>query len=299
MSGPAPTGGLSGFVVGIPAARKAAETAALVERWGGTPLVGPAVEEVPVGDDPALRAATDAVLARGPAWSVHLTGVGTRRWFDQAASWGLLPALLACLRACPVVARGAKTARALRERDLTPTWTPEGETSAEIADWLAPQVAPGAVVALQRHGEPSAALATALAEREADVIEVVTYRWELPADRGPAEALVRALAGGAVHALVVTSAPQARHLFLLARTLGLEEDLRAALGSRVFVGAVGEVAAEGVRAEGTEPDLVATTARMGALLRGMAGARDRILHKAGRPAKQEVAPGGPADPASG
>ena len=284
MGGAAPTGGLSGFVVGIPAARKAAETAALVERWGGTPLVGPAVEEVPVGDDPALRAATEAVLARRPSWSVHLTGVGTRRWFDQAASWGLLPDLLDRLRTCPVVARGAKTARALRDRDLSPAWTPEGETSAEIAAWLAPQVEAGAVVALQRHGEPSVALASALTERQAEVIEVVTYRWGLPADRGPAEALVRALAAGGVHALVVTSAPQARHLFLLARTLGLEEEMRAALASRVFVGAVGEVAADGVRAEGAEPDLVATPARMGALLRGMAGARDRILHKAGRSA---------------
>jgi uroporphyrinogen-III synthase len=281
MSEPAPTDGLSGLVVGIPAARKATETAALVGRWAGTPLVGPAVEEVGVGDDEALRAATEAVLATQPSWSVHLTGVGTRRWFDQAEAWGLLPDLLARLGACSVIARGAKAGRALRERNLSAAWTPEGETSGEIAAWLAPQVEAGEVVVLQRHGEPSPALSSALAERGAELIEVVTYRWALPRDRGPAEVLVRALGSGGVQVLVITSAPQAHHLFLLAGELGLEDDLRTALSSRVFIGAVGEVAADGVRREGVEPDLVASPARMGALLRALAGARDQILAKNG------------------
>jgi uroporphyrinogen-III synthase len=122
-------------------------------------------------------------------------------------------------------------------------------------------------------------LSGALAGAGAELIEVVTYRWAIPEERGPAEHLVTALAGGATHALVITSAPQARHLFLLARELGVEDDLRSALASRVFVGAVGEVAAAGLRAEAVEPDLVAAPARMGSLLRSLAGARDRILEK--------------------
>lgn len=276
---PTPSNRLEGLVVGIPAARMAAETASLVERWGGTPLVGRAVQEVPVGDDEPLREATQAVLAAPPAWSVHLTGVGTRRWFDQAEAWGLLPALLDALGAASVIARGGKAGRALRERHLEPAWTPEGETSAEIAAWLGPRVHAGDTVVLQRHGEPSPALSGALAAAGAQLIEVVTYRWAIPEDRGPAEHLVRALAGGDAHALVVTSAPQARHLFLLARGLGLEDGLRRALVSRVFVGAVGTVAADGLRAEAVEPDLVATPARLGSLLRSLAGARERILAK--------------------
>jgi uroporphyrinogen-III synthase len=257
----------------------AAETASLVERWGGTPLVGPAVEEVAAGDDGTLREATQAVLDSPPAWSVHLTGVGTRRWLDQAEAWGLLPALLDALGAASVIARGGKAGRALRQRGLESAWTPEGETSAEIALWLGPRVQAGETVVLQRHGEPSPALSAALEAAGARLIEVVTYRWALPADRGPAERLVRTLAGGGAHALVVTSAPQARHLFLLARSLGLEERLRSALASRVFVGAVGSVAADGLRAEAVEPDLIATPPRMGSLLRSLAGAREQILAK--------------------
>jgi uroporphyrinogen-III synthase len=279
MIRPPTRGGLDGLVVGIPAARMADETAALVRRWGGTPLVGPAVEEVPVGDDPDLHEATLAVLAATPAWSVHLTGVGTRRWFDQAQAWGLLPALLDTLQDAAIIARGGKAGRALKERDLAPAWTPEGETSVEIAAWLGPRVQPGQTVALQRHGEAPARLSAALTGAGARLIDVVTYHWALPTDRGPAEQLVGALAGGGAHALVLTSAPQARHLFILARELGVEEKLRTALATRVFVGAVGEVAAEGMRAEAVEPDLVAIPARMGSLLRSLAAAREGILAK--------------------
>ena len=273
------TTGLVGLVVGVPAARRAAETASLVERWGGTPLVGPAVEEIPVGDDESLRAATEAVVAQPPAWSVHLSGVGTRRWFEQAEEWGLLPSLLDALGAAGVIPRGPKAERVLRAQHLQPAWTPEGETSAEIAAWLSARVQAGESVVIQRHGEPSAALSASLEAAGARLIEIVTYRWAIPGDRGPAEDLVRALAGGGVHALLITSAPQARHLFVLARGLGLGHELGRALGSRVFVGAVGSVAAEGLRAEGVEPDLIAPQARLGSLVRSLAGAREQVLAK--------------------
>jgi uroporphyrinogen-III synthase len=272
-----PPNGLEGLVVGIPAARKATETAALVQRWGGTPLIGPAVEEIPVGDDEALRAGTEAVAAEGPAWSVHLTGVGTKRWLDQAEAWGLLPGLLDRLRSAGVVARGRKTVRALGDRGLEPAFA--AETTAEIAEWLGPRVQHGEAVALQRHGEPSPALASALAAAGARLTEIVTYRWAIPEDRGPAERLVRSLAAGEVHALLITSVPQSRHLFVLARDLGLEDQLRDALTTRVFVAAVGTVAAGGLRTEGVDPDLVASPARLGVLVRSLVAARDQVRAK--------------------
>jgi uroporphyrinogen-III synthase len=90
--------GLSSIRVALPAARRARETAALVERWGGIPLVGPVLREVPVEDDSDLRRATEEMATGGVAWSVHLTGVGTRRWFASADAWGLSGGLLASLR---------------------------------------------------------------------------------------------------------------------------------------------------------------------------------------------------------
>ncbi len=273
--------GLSGIRVALPAARRAKETAALVKRWGGIPIIGPVLREVPVEDDSDLREATEEAATRGMAWSVHLTGVGTRRWFASAQAWGLSEALLDSLRRARIVARGPKAAAALKEHGLEPFWMPKVETSEEIAAWLVPQLGPGEAVALQVYGEEPPALMDALVESGARVIEVAPYRWALPEDRAPGHRLVTVLASGEAQALVITSAPQARHLFLLAGDLRLEEELRLALKERVFVASVGTVASRGLAQEGVEADLVATPPRLGALFRALAGAREAILQKAG------------------
>src|SRR6266498_1021702 len=123
---------LAGIRVAVPATRRATETAALVRRWGGTPVVGPVLEEVPVEDEAPLRAATEEVIGAPAGWSVHLTGVGTRRWIACAETWGLRDRLLAVLRIAQLVARGPKSRAALAENALTPAWTPPSETSREI-----------------------------------------------------------------------------------------------------------------------------------------------------------------------
>lgn len=281
---PTPNDALAGLTVAAPAARRATETAALIRRWGGEPLVAPLLEEIPVEDEEPLRAATEEVLAAPATWSVHLTGVGTRRWFDRAAGWGLLEPLTGVLGACRIVARGQKTSAALAERDLRPAWVPEGETSAEIAAWLGGRLSASDTVAVQLSGEPVPALREALEAAGARPIEVSPYRWSLPtdpADRERAEAFVRSLAGGEPQAIVVTSAVQATHLFVVARALGIEEALRRALAERIFVAAVGHVAQGGLEAEGVASDLVADPPRLGALLRALAEAAPAIRRKSG------------------
>ncbi|GAC1367601.1 MAG: hypothetical protein NVSMB32_12620 [Actinomycetota bacterium] len=282
--GPGGPGPLAGIRVVVPATRRAKETSALIVRWGGEPMVGALLEEVPVGDEAPLRAATEDVLAAPATWSVHLTGVGTRRWFDRAASWGQLDSLLAVLSGARIVARGQKAGAALAERGLRAAWTPARETSAEIAQWLAPQLGPADTVAVQLFGEPIAALTHALAQSGARVIEVAPYVWALPSDPALRETgvrLVRAVAAGDVHAIVVTSAVQATHLFIVARAAGIEAQVRRALTERIFTAAVGEVAAGGLEREDVPVDLVADSARMGALIRSLAHAAPQVRAKAG------------------
>lgn len=284
---------LAGISVAVPATRRAAETAALIRRWGGTPVVAPLLEEVPVADESALRSATEAVIGAPAAWSVHLTGVGTRRWFDRAGQWGSLDALLQVLRHAGLVPRGQKAKAALTEQGLVPTWIPERETSAEIAAWLAPQVGPADTVAVQLFGEPAPALTDALRRTGAEVVEVAPYAWALPeepADRAAAEGLVRRLAEGELQALVITSAVQATHLFAVARSVGLEEALRSSLAGRVFNAAVGEVARDGLEREGVRVDLVAEPARVGALIRALAGAADQVRAKVGGAGALDLSP---------
>lgn len=282
---PAPDG-LAGMVIGVPAARRALETGRLIERWGGTPLIGPTVEEVPVADPSPVLQATREVIDAPAAWSVHLTGVGTKRWFSLAGEHGLLEDLRSTLGRAQVIARGQKASSALRSHQLEPAWVPPDETSREIAAWMKGRVRAGDVVAVQRHGEPVPGLTGPLQAAGARVIEVSTYRWEIPADRQPAESLVRALAGGDVSALLITSAPQIRNLFRVAADLGVEPQLQRALEQKVYLASVGEVASTSLQERGIAPDLVASPPRLGALLRSLAAARREVLAKsaAGKPA---------------
>jgi uroporphyrinogen-III synthase len=160
---------------------------------------------------------------------------------------------------------------------------PKAETSEEIATWLAPQLGPSEAVALQVYGEEPPALMEALEGSGARVIEVAPYRWALPEDREPGHRLVSALVSGEAEALVITSAPQARHLFLLASDLQMEKELRRTLRERVFVAAVGNVAGQGLAREGVNADLVANPPRLGALIRALAASREQILTKAASP----------------
>lgn len=275
---------LAGIRVGVPATRRAVETAALIRRWGGEPVVGPLLEEVPVADEAALRAATQAALASPVTWSVHLTGVGTRRWFARAEAWGLLPRLLDQLRSARIVARGQKTSAVLAEHGLGVHWTPPEESSAAITRWLVPQLGPQDRVVVQLFGEPATTLLDALAATGAQVIEVAPYVWDFPSDPAQREAgrhLVHAIGTGDVQALVLTSAVQATHLFAVARLEGMEAEVRRALTEAIFTAAVGETAAGGLQREGVAVDLIASPARMGALVRALAEAAPAVRAKAG------------------
>ena len=277
---------LTGIRVAVPATRRATETAALIRRWGGEPLVAALLQEIPVRDEAPLRAATEAILTGGCTWSVHLTGVGTRRWFDRAAGWGRLDDLLVVLGGAGIIPRGQKASAALAERGLQPTWVPAGETSSEISAWLVPRLGGTDVVSLQLFGEPVPALNAALRGTGARVVEVAPYQWALPQDpheAAAAQALVRTIARRQVEALVLTSAVQATHLFAISRPLGLEAELRSSLTDHVFTAAVGEVARSGLEREGVPVDLVAEPARMGALVRSLAEAAGRVRAKAGMP----------------
>ncbi len=270
--------GLSGFVVGIPAARKAEESATLVARYGGVPVVGPTVRENEV-PDPAVAGATYKLLQRAPTWSVHLTGIGTRRWFRAAQRLGCLDQLLEQLRAARLVARGPKVRAAMHEYDLEPYWIPPDELSATIAGWLIPQLQPNDVVVVQCAGESPPGFITALTSNGSEVVEVAPYEWDLPADKGPAKELARAVANNVVDVLLVTSAPQVRHLLAIAKEAGCEEGLRDALAHHVFVAAVGEVAAAALRDEGLSVDVIAQPPRLGALVRAVAARRDDVMFK--------------------
>lgn len=279
---PKPSESLRGLVIGVPAGRRATETAKLIERWGGAPLLGPTVEEVPVTDEGPVVQATQELIDAPATWVVHLTGVGTTRWLDIAQRAGIEQPLLDTLKSAKLVPRGAKANAVLKAHGLEAEWIPAGETSREISDWLSPQIKPGDTVGVQRHGEGVPGLTNSLYEAGAQVIQLATYRWEIPQDRGPAELLVKALIDCTVSALVITSAPQVRNLVLVADALGLRDQLIGALRDHVYLASVGTVASSSLEELLLEPNLTADPPRMGALIRALAGARQDVLGKSTR-----------------
>src|SRR2546423_7288914 len=85
---------LAGFTVGVTAARRADELAALLERRGAVVQRAPALRIVPLSDDAELLAATKQLIDEGPDIAVATTAIGFRGWIEAAEGWGLRGALL-------------------------------------------------------------------------------------------------------------------------------------------------------------------------------------------------------------
>ena len=120
-------------------------------------------------------------------------------------------------------------------------------------------------VIVQRYGSANRELDAALAARGAEVIEIPTYRWSLPQDTAPLEALVGRLERGEMHAVVFTNAEQARNLFLVSSRLNKADALRQAL-NKTLVASIGPVASAALREAGVKVGLEATPPKLGALL---------------------------------
>ena len=96
---------LSGFRIGVTAARKADEQVTLLERRGAAVEWAPALSLDPNQiDDEALRASTEEVLSRPVDMFLATTGIGMKSWFAAVERWGLLDDLLAALVAGSAVA---------------------------------------------------------------------------------------------------------------------------------------------------------------------------------------------------
>jgi uroporphyrinogen-III synthase len=263
---PAKVPPLAGFTVGVTAARRADELAAMLARRGAGVLHGPAIRLVPLADDTRLREATEGLIARPPDVAVATTGIGFRGWVEAADGWGLGEDLLAALGAGRLIARGPKARGAIRASGLTDEWSPPSESSAEVLEHLLGGGVDGLRIAVQLHGEPLPDVVEALTLAGAEVVEVPVYRWVLPADCAPMDRLTDATLAGAVDVLVFTSAPAAASLLARAAERGLRDDLITALRGPVLVLCVGPVTAGPLEAVDI-PTVQPHRARLGAMVR--------------------------------
>ena len=101
---------MSGKTVAILESRSGAQLAELVRRRGWTPLLAPALAEVPDMDTGFIAAFVAGLEVRRAQAAIFQTGVGTRALFEATDALCLTARLLALLASMTVVVRGPKPA---------------------------------------------------------------------------------------------------------------------------------------------------------------------------------------------
>jgi assimilatory nitrate reductase catalytic subunit len=228
---------LFGLRIAVLQTRYARELAALLEREGGQTLLAPCLREVRAAE---LRDGLLALVAAPVHVYVFQTGVGTRALFDLAAEAGLDGPLLASVRGAVVVARGPKPLTALLELGLRADRRTQAPHTTEELRWVLDAVdLAGRRVAVQHYGSPNEALLAYLRDREAEVVELSSYRWALPADVSPIVHLLDELGAGRVDVAAFTSASQVENLFAVAARVSRAGELPAWLNERTTVASIG------------------------------------------------------------
>jgi uroporphyrinogen-III synthase len=261
---------IGGAKVALLEARMESELASLVRRHGGEPLCVPALREVErdFGDEAAP--AIDAAGTEG-AVVVLATGVGLARWIAIAATLGRGDDLRTALARATVVCRGPKPVAVLKREGLAATFRAEPpHTTTELLRTLETVPLQGRQAVMVHDGGASPTVPSWLRDRGATVHEVRPYAWALPEDLAPLRDLVKALIGGHVRAVTVTTQVQAKHLFEVAESMGLRAGLAEALRDRVVVAAVGPTCARTLEELGTPAHVVPDNAKMGPLVAALA-----------------------------
>jgi uroporphyrinogen-III synthase len=237
-------GPLTGFRIGVTAARKVEEQVALLERRGAAVEWAPALSLEPNHvDDAALRAATDDVIARPVDLFLATTGIGVRTWLDACQRWGLLAEVLDVLGRAEILARGPKSVGALRARGLRELWSPESECFDDVLAHLRGRDLTGLRIVVQEHGQSLSMVAHALRRQGADVTTVTVYRVASADDPGPMFKLIDLIADRELDAVTFTSAPAVAALMEAAASTGRRDEVVIAFQSDAVAACVGPVTA--------------------------------------------------------
>src|SRR5688572_10080027 len=153
--------------------RRSPELALLVMNYGGTPILAPALSEVPLESNDQVLAFANAVLQDRFDMVLLLTGVGLRLMIKVIDPVMGTPTFARALARTRIVARGPKPVAALREIGLEPWATaPSPNTWRELIATLdsRSKEAPlrGARLAVQEYGAANPDLVDALLSRGAE-----------------------------------------------------------------------------------------------------------------------------------
>jgi uroporphyrinogen-III synthase len=269
-----PSVGFEGRRVLTLESRRSPELALLIMNYGGTPVVAPALREVPLEANKQVLAFAEDMIRERFGMVILLTGVGVRLLMKVVEPVFGREAFVQALARTLVVARGPKPVAALREIGVTPWVTvPSPNTWREVLATLDghSDEAPlsQARVAIQEYGLPNDALVDGLVARGADVTTVPIYRWSMPEDVEPLRRAVWAIVRGEIDVVILTAGIQLVHLLRVAAEMELEAAVRRGL-ERLIVASIGPMTSEELERHGLPIDLEPSHPKMGFLVKEVA-----------------------------
>jgi uroporphyrinogen-III synthase len=255
--------------IAILESRLGEQLASLVAQHGGVPFHAPALAELPDLEPQKIAALVRSLEEKPAKLYIFQTGVGTRALFNALDGLRQTEAFLALLDKGVVAVRGPKPSGALRSRGVRIDCSAADPfTTKEVLESTRGIPLEKERVIVQRYGAANAELDRALEARGAQVTEIPTYRWSLPADTEPLERLIGALERGEMHAAVFTNAEQVRNLFAVAGKLNKKDLLREAL-NRTLVASIGPVASAALREHEVKVGLESKPPKLGALINAL------------------------------
>lgn len=257
-----------GMTVAAFESRMATEITRLIERYGGRPLVAPALREIPLKDNQAAREFGLRLLDGQVDLLILLTGVGTTALFNLLKTHHPWSSIMTVLQQTIIVTRGPKSVAALKAVGLQATLTaPEPNTWTDLISVL-DQHRPvkGLRIAVQEYGVSNPDLLHALEQRGAEVIPVPIYKWALPEDLGPIRHVLDGIIAGQLSVILITNAAQVDHVMRVLEQDGKVVVFRAAL-KKMVVASIGPTASERLRHHGWPVDFEPSHPKMGILVK--------------------------------
>jgi uroporphyrinogen-III synthase len=250
--------------------RMAKEMASLIERNGGTPVVAPAVREVPI---PLQE--NGAVFRFGVKLILHqidivilMTGVGTKALFEILQVRYPLAQLIEALKSTLVVTRGPKPLAVLKTLGIESNITvPEPNTWQDVIatlDYYRP--VQGLRIAVQEYGVSNPDMIQDLKTRGAEVFPVPIYRWALPEDIGPLTSAIGEILDGKIDVMLVTNAAQIDHVMQLVEKRGKTDPFKAACKNMV-IASIGPTASDRLKHHDLRVDFEPSHPKMGILVK--------------------------------
>jgi uroporphyrinogen-III synthase len=265
------TSSFDGLAVTAFESRMASEMTRLIERYGGTPAVVPALRELPISlqeNGAVFRLGVKLILEQIDI-VILLTGTGTTALFDLLQTRYPKTDLAEALKKTFVVSRGPKSLAALKKAlGLAPNITvPEPNTWVEIVSTLDEyRPVKGLRVAVQEYGTSNPDLLEALRQRGAEVFPVPIYRWALPEDTGPLKQVLGEIIAGNMQVMLITNAAQVDHVMQLLEQEGTTAQFKKACNAMV-VASIGPIASERLRHYDLPIDFEPSHSKMGTLVK--------------------------------